>query len=238
VFLPVPGLPGPPSPNDPARTQAFNIELDVLALQGLRELSESLMPGRPLTTTGDVARLVTKLHDTVDVFCRCFIPLREGYAQFVSSLDLQRSVAQRTMHRSRSAIALETATNAEAVVMALLDPQDHSFDAPQAVEGIFADLMLHQLALLDGVMQGVRALLDELSPPNIEAALAQRGTAGLFKSKDHARWSEFCERFERLSDERQAFAVIFGPSFAEVYRQYWRRKEGEDRGLPTGPPGR
>jgi hypothetical protein len=234
----VPGVSKPPGRDQEIRSRSFNIELDALALQGLRELSASLIPGRPLETTGDVARLVTKLHDAVDVFCRCFIPLREGYAQFVSSLDLQRTAAQRGVNRSRSALALETATNAEAVAMALLDPHDHSFDAPEAVEGIFADLMLHQVALLDGVMQGVRALLEQLSPESIEAAVAQRGTAGLFGAKYHARWTEFSQRFERLSDERQAFAVIFGQGFAEVYRQYWRRRDGEDKGLRTGPPQR
>jgi type VI secretion system protein ImpI len=220
-----------------ARTQFFNMELESLALQGLRELAGSLTPGRPLETTGDVARLITKLHDTVDVFCRCFIPLRQGYAQFVSSLDLQRAAAQRSMNRSRAALALEGASDAETVAMALLDPRDHTFDAPAAIEGIFADLMLHQVALLDGVMQGVRALLDELSPENIDNALAQRGTGGIFGGKHRARWAEFSERFERLSDERQAFSVIFGQDFAQVYRQYWqRRKEGDEQGLRTDPP--
>jgi type VI secretion system protein ImpI len=210
--------------------------LDALALQGLRELAQSLIPDRPVETTGDVARLITKLHDTVDVFCRSFIPLRQGYEQFVSSLDLQRSAAQRSIHRSRSALALEAATSPEAVAAALLDPRDYSFDAPEAVEGILADLMLHQVALLDGVMEGVRALLDELSPEHIQAALAQHGTPGLFGAKYRARWTEFCERFERLSDERQAFAVIFGRDFAEVYRQYWHRKSTEDLRLRSDPP--
>lgn len=235
------GLPPAASPargaRSEARTQFFNMELESMALQGLRELAGSLTPGRPLETTGDVARLITKLHDTVEVFCRCFIPLRQGYAQFVSSLDLQRAAAQRSMNRSPAAITLENAANAEAVAMALLDPRDHAFDAPAAVEGIFADLMLHQVALLDGVMQGVRALLDELSPENIEAALDQRRVGGLFAGKHRARWAEFCERFERLSDERQAFAVIFGQDFAQVYRQYWQRKnEGDEQGLRTDPP--
>lgn len=219
----------------PLGTQSFDVDLDFLALQGIRELAASLVPGRPIETTGDCARFITKLHDTVDVFCRSFVPLRQGYAQFVSSLDL---AAQRSVNRSRAALALEAASTPEDVAMALLDPDDLSFDAPQAVEGIFADLMLHQVALLDGVMQGVRALLDELSPENIEAALGQRGTAGLFESKYRARWTEFCQRFERFNDERQAFSVIFGQDFAEVYRQYRRRKDTEDQGLRTEPPWR
>ena len=222
-----------PDPDEAPRSQYFDVQLDFLALQGLRELARSLIPGRPLETTGDVARLITKLHDTVDVFCRSFIPLRQGYAQFVSSLDL---AAQQSINRSPAAVTLEAATTPEQVALALLDPRDRTFDAPQAVEGILADLMLHQIALLDGVLQGIRALLDELSPENIEAAVEQRGTASVFGATHRARWTEFCERFERLSDEREAFGVIFGKNFAEVYRQYWRRKSQQDQGSGGGQP--
>jgi hypothetical protein len=242
-----PAAPPPPagggaSPSAPPRaegglhTGAFQLDMPTLALQGLRELASSLVPGRPLETTGDVVRLITKLHDTVDVFCRSFIPLRQGYAQFLSSLDLQRAAQQRAMNRSNAALTLESATTPQVLAMALLDPRDPSVDAPEAVEGILADLMLHQVALLDGVMEGVRALLDELSPTSIDAALAQKGGAGPFQAKHRARWDEFCARFERLSDERQAFSVIFGQSFADVYRQYWHRKAAEDRGLRSDPP--
>ena len=221
-----------------ASTQFFNMGLDSLALQGLRELASSLIPGRPLETTGDVARFITKLHDTLEVFCRSFIPLRDGYSQFVSSLDLQRAASQRSRLQSRAAQTLETATEPEQVAAALLDSRDRSFDAPAAVESILADLMLHQVALLDGVMQGVRALLDELSPQNIEATLSDRGGFGLLASGHKARWQEFCERFERLSDERQAFQLIFGQQFTQAYRQYWdKQNEGSsDPPLRTGRP--
>lgn len=221
-----------------ASTQFFTMGLDSLALQGLRELAGSLIPGRPLETTGDVARFITKLHDTLEIFCRSFIPLRDGYSQFVSSLDLQRAASQRSRLQSRAAQALETATDPEQVAAALLDSRDRSFDAPAAVESILADLMLHQVALLDGVMQGVRALLDELSPQNIEASLSERGGFGLLASGHKARWQEFCERFERLSDERQAFQLIFGQQFTQAYRQYWdKQNEGSsDPPLRTGRP--
>jgi type VI secretion system protein ImpI len=99
--------------------------------------------------------------------------------------------------------------------------------------------MLHQVALLDGVMEGVRSLLDELSPQAIEQAVGSGGAAGLLGSKYKARWEEFCQRFEKLSEGQQAFSYVFGQDFAEVYRQYWRRKSNtEDGGLrTTRPPG-
>jgi type VI secretion system protein ImpI len=206
---------------------------------GLRELAGSLIPQRQLETSGDIARFITKLHDAMDVFCRTFIPLRKGYSEFVASLDLQRAANGPSAYEAPSTIALSQARTPEAVAMALLDPHDRSFDGPSAVEGILADLMIHQVALLDGVMEGVRSLLDELSPQAIEQATGGGGAAGLLGAKYKARWEEFCRRFEKLSEGQQAFSYVFGQDFAEVYRQYWHRKaNGDDAGLRTErPPG-
>ncbi len=222
-----------------ASTQSFQLDLQTLALMGLREMASSLIPQRKLETSGDIARFITKLHDAMDVFCRTFIPLRQGYAEFVASLDLQRAASGRSAHVAPSTVALTQARTPEAVAMALLDPHDRSFEGPVAVEGILADLMIHQVALLDGVMEGVRSLLDELSPQAIEQATGSGGAAGLLGTKYKSRWEEFCRRFEKLSEGQQAFSFVFGQDFAEVYRQYWHRKAGsEDASLRTErPPG-
>jgi type VI secretion system protein ImpI len=211
------GQPQPGGPRQRANTGFLGpMNAEVMALQGLRELAGSLIPGVPLESTGDIARFITKLHDALDVFCRSFIPLRDGYSQFISSLDLQRSSVRRSHMRSPSYLAVEGATTPEAVALALLSPSDRSFDAPQAVEGIFADLMLHQLAMLEGVMRGVRALLEELSPENIERNAGGHLPLGRYK----AIWTTYCQTFENLYEERQAFAYIFGPEFTAAYRQY------------------
>jgi type VI secretion system protein ImpI len=219
------------SPESPqpglASTGLLNLSLDAMALQGLRELAGSLVPGKELNTTGDLARFITKLHDAIEVFCRCFIPLREGYAQFVSSLDLQKAAMQRSMMRSQAHLAVEGAREPAAVAAALLDWRDRSMDAPKAVEGIFADLMIHQVALLDGVMQGVRALLEQLSPENIEQQAGPQGpfTFDRSKARYKALWETYCSRFEELAEEKQAFAHIFGPQFTEAYREYRKQRQ-------------
>jgi type VI secretion system protein ImpI len=210
-------------------TQHFELSLETLALVGLTELAGSLLPDQPLRTQGDLARLITRLHDTIEVFCRCFIPLREGYSQFVSSMDLQQAASQRA-HRSPGYHRVETARTPEEVACALLDFRDRSVDSTAAIEGIFADLMRHQLALLDGVMRGVRALLTELSPENIEQAIEpQRGPFALSVGRHKALWQEYCQRFDELSEEKQALLRIFGPEFARAYREYGS-KRSSDRG--------
>lgn len=188
---------------------------EAMALQGLRELAGSLVPGVALDTTGDIARFITKLHDSIEAFCRSFVPLRESHSQFMSSFDLQRAL-RRTMMRSTAYAAVEGARTPDALAAALLNPKDRNFDGPQAVEGILADLMLHQLALLEGVMRGVGALLEELSPANVQ----NQAGGGLSLSRHKALWNKYVEIFENVSEERQAFAVIFGPEFTAAYRQY------------------
>ncbi len=225
-FAPV-AAPAGWSPEDaqrgPAHTGVLNLSLEAMALVGLQELAGSLAPGKALGTTGDVARFITKLHDSIEVFCRCFIPLREGYAQFVSSLDLQKASLRRSAMRSPSYVAVEAARAPEAVAAALLDWRDRSMDAPRAVEGIFADLMIHQVAVLDGVMQGVRSLLEQLSPDNIEEQLGPQGPFA--KARHKALWETYRTRFEELAEEKQAFAHIFGPEFTDAYRAYRKQRE-------------
>jgi type VI secretion system protein ImpI len=212
-----------------ARTELLNLSLEHMALQGLRELAESLTPGKGLATTGDLARFITKLHDSIEVFCRCFIPLREGYSQFVSSLDLHKAAMQRSAMRSPSYLAAEGAREPAALAAALLDWRDRSMDAPKAVEEIFADLMIHQVALLDGVMQGVRGLLEQLSPENIERQVdidpQARFALDRSKARYKAIWETYSLQYEQLAEEKQAFAHIFGTQFTEAYREYRRQRE-------------
>ena len=215
---PAAGLPpvgGNPGGGRAATGFLQGLTAEAMALQGLRELAGSLVPGVPLDSTGDIARFITKLHDALDAFCRSFIPLREGHAQFMSSFDLQRSL-RRSVHRSQSYLAVEGARSPEELAAALLNPKDKNFDAPQAVEGILADLMLHQLALLEGVMRGVRALLEELSPENVE----NQAGGGLSLTRHKALWSKYLEIYENVSEERQAFSLIFGAEFTAAYRQF------------------
>jgi type VI secretion system protein ImpI len=179
-----------------------------------------------LETTGDLARFVTKLHDLAEVFCRCFVPLREGHQQFISSLDLQRAAEQRGRNASPASLAVEAAKNPEELALALLDFREQALDAPKAIEGIFADLMIHQVALLDGVMRGVRALLDELSPATLEERVAPQGAFGLDLSnaRSKALWAAYSERYANLADDEQALMRIFGPEFTEAYREYRSRQ--------------
>lgn len=220
-FEPVGGgyghAPGADSPH--LATGNFQLSMEGLALQGLRELVGSLMPGHTLQTQGDVARLITRVHDAVDVLCRTLIPLRQSYLKFVSSMALQKSA-----HFAQASALLDMARDPAAVAAALLDFRENAPEASKALEGALNDITTHQVAMLDGVMQGVRALLDELSPAAVsEAAEGKRGGGLRLGGRQKDVWEEYCERYDRVSDESEAFSRIFGEEFAQAYRKYRRR---------------
>lgn len=209
------GAPAEPSLPD-LRTGNFDLAPPALALQGLRELLASLAPGQTLETTGDIARLITRLHDTLEVLCRSFIALRDTYGRFASNLELGQSAAY-----APARLALETAPDARALASRLLDVREGAPDSSAALEEALLELTRHPVAFLDGVMQGVRALLEELSPESIElGGEAQRGPS------ERSSWEEYCRRHARLSDDGEAFARVFGAEFAAAYRRY-RRAPGQ-----------
>jgi type VI secretion system protein ImpI len=224
----LPPAPKPHAPGGASRgTQQFAMTVDALAVAGLRELGASLVPGAPLLTTGDVARLLTKLHDTVEVFCRSFVPLRAGYEQFISTMQLRRAAGQRSVNRSKSALAIETARDPATVAAALLDWRNPDFDAPKAVESILADLVMHHVALVESVMRGVQALLDDLSPERIERALAENGSRAVL-GRHRALWQTFKERHAELASTSRTFELVFGEEFAASYREYLRQQRNPE----------
>jgi predicted component of type VI protein secretion system len=223
----VPAGPSPPRTTSHA-TQHFQMGIDTLAYLGLKELAGSLVPGAELETTGDVARLITKLHDAVEVFCHSFVPLREGYLQFVQQRDLRLAPSPRTANRSASALRVESAKDPAALAAALLDWRNQDYDVPQVVEGNFADLMIHQVAMIDSVMHGVHALLQELSPEKIERAVqGERSSVPALLGRYRALWQAFEKRYEEISNETRTFDVVFGAEFASAYRDHVARQRSK-----------
>ena len=78
-------------------------------------------------------------------------------------------------------------------------------------------------------MQGVRSLLEQLSPDNIERQvdLDRQARFALDRSKARykAIWETYSALYDQLAEEKQAFAHIFGTQFTEAYREYRRQRE-------------
>jgi hypothetical protein len=209
----------PPSTSAEAlHTGEFSMSMESLALQGLRELAASLAPGTSIESQGDVARLITRLHDTVLVASRAYVAVRGGYRRFVSRLGLD---ASRLLAPGRA--ALEATERPEAVAAGLVEIRANAALSPADLEAGFDELRVHQVALLDGLLEGLTALLDELSPQALERELeGRRGSP--FGSSHRRLWEAYRARHTGLTERGEALSRLFGEEFSEAYRAYRRRR--------------
>jgi len=199
------------------KTGSFELSAEALALQGLREIVGSLTPAQSLETSGDVARLITRLHELLQVVCRNYLSLRDGHTRFVSQLQLQRS-----SEYDPSSAALDGARDPATVAALLLDFREHAVSPAPALDSTLREVGVHQVALIDGMMQGVRALLDELSPQSIQRAMDRHPDSSRRGGNERAYWDEYRERHARFAQEGEALARVFGAEFASAYRAYRR----------------
>ncbi len=160
-----------------------------------------------------------------------------GYSQLLSGLNRfenQMSI-QRTMGPS------VTPKSASELASRLLDWQTDNAPVRAQLRASFAELTMHQVAVLRGVMQGVRTLLAELAPDAIEqvaeAESSQQGAVRrMFVKPDP--WGVYRRRHSDLSDEEnERFRLLFGADFVSEYRQFKREALAEGDAGPARDPG-
>ncbi len=201
--------------------------LEDVALQGIRELANDFCPGAgPLESVPDLVRFAERLQQVLDLFLRSFIPLRDGQRQFEQDMAVRR--------QSSAPVGVSTvasAQNPQELGQALLDWRRAVNDDFAQVEHTFADLMIHQVALLSGVMTGVRSLLAQLSPEELErkAQDPHYNPDGL--GIGPYRYKSLWKVFEKLhadvaSEDKQVFGVLFGRDFAQSYQQSFGASSG------------
>jgi type VI secretion system protein ImpI len=196
------------------------------ALAALNELAQQLAPGqKPLADIPSVLAFGRRLRDSMEVFLKCFVSLRDGYQEF----EAEVLARERTSQGDR----VTTARDAKELGVVLLG-EGGGPEAARQLHEIFVDVMSHQVALLNGVMEGVRSLLTQLAPKTLEDELDKRGKkTGLFSNKYEALWKLYEVRHGDYSGEdKETFLIIFGPQFSRAYAA----SAGEDYSSSGGPP--
>jgi hypothetical protein len=138
--------------------------------------------------------------------------------------------------------------DARALLAWLLQPVEGGERARELASG-FADLMIHQVALLNGVTEGARELMGRLSPEAVTAALEEEGSGsrlalGLKPLREGAQWRAYVDRYREVAEEEGALAdALFGKAFARAYAAVSGKRAapaGEDRDpeRPRPDPGR
>ncbi len=210
-----------------------------LALQELARWYVANQP--PLANATEVFAFARKLKSGIDELLLGLVPLFAGLDRFEQQMALRPFEARDPDAPAHSSRLPRVPRDAARRLFNWRDPSD---DAVRAVRTDLVDLTMHQVAVLNGVMRGVKQLLDELSPETIDQALGRRlqkrGVLGRFFGSFRAakdRWTLYRERHGDLADEEnERFRVIFGPEFVAEYKQSGEAAQGRPAAPPTPWP--
>ncbi len=183
--------------------------------QLIARLAQALLPSQPPPQSpeemeGFLVRILTAL----DAFSTAFVGLRQGHEQFEAEMvGGSRKSAQPT--------PVEEATDPRAVLAYLLDwhAQDAQVRA-HALTSQYAEIMTHQVALLSGLMEGVRKLLaDRLSPERLSRVADEKaqGFWKLWPFHGGLYWKQYLKEHDDLSEDKELTTAVFGRVFARAY---------------------
>ncbi len=173
----------------------------------VQRLASSLRPGDPPpANTSEEQRFMSCVEDVLRASAKALVELQKGQEQFGNEMGV-RTIKEYT--------ALHAAGSPEAILAYLLDWKAGGTHRTQELVGVYADLMIHQVALINGLMEGVRSVLARLSPQEIE-----RGVTSGWPTRAAAIWKQYVERHQQLAQEdKNLTAVVFGPEFARAYAE-------------------
>ena len=145
-----------------------------------------------------------------------FVEMRRAYEEFTSELGIATAPGDPSIEQAKDATSL---------LRRLLDWDQDGPSTIRALENAYARLAVHQIAMMNAVVTGVRSLLDEISPTKLSGesslALAVQGGASFFSRVLPFRraqlWSEFATAHEGMVEEDRFTNVMFGRTFARTY---------------------
>ncbi len=190
-----------------------------------------LPPGAQVNTAVAMERVGAILES----YSQAFVELRKGYEQFGEEMALQLVQDRGPLHHAQSS---------QDVLRYLLDWTTDGGERVRELTRAFADMALHQVALLNGVMEGVRGMLHGISPQQMSGqrtyALAKDGGGGLFEKlfnfKKASLWQRYTEFHQRLLEEDRFSREVFGRNFARAYFMVTGGKmQDEGPGVGTQP---
>jgi type VI secretion system FHA domain protein len=199
----------------------------------LTEFVRCYLPNVPLTTPADAEKFLDRMAEVVEAFGKAFVELQKGQEQFGDEMSIGRPTEMTPLHRAKSA---------REVLAYLLDWRVAGNGRVQELIRGFAEVMIHQVALLNGMRAGARALLERLGPSEIDQALARAPVrvgavplpARLWPFRSYSRWTAFVSRHQMmLEEEQEVTSALFGRDFAKAYALV----AGEREDVPTNGKG-
>lgn len=164
----------------------------------------------------DVHESMKRIGALLETFAQAYVDLRSGHEQFLSDFGLRLAAEPDGLSGARSARS------------ALVYLLDWTSDGQQRVDELnrgFADLALHQVGLLNGVIDGVRSILATIRPeivaglPPTQRSPGVRTAAdgGFMGGKVRQWWRTYATRHGELEESDRFTREMFGRAFAAAY---------------------
>ena len=211
----------PPRPqqNPVSMTVAWGVRPDEGAARRSRQqpVSESggRMTGRSSAVEPAVPQLDGRLVRVMQAFADAFVGLRKGYEAFGDEVGVRTVSGTSPLHRARTG---------NEVMQFLMDATGDTDDRLRELQGIFADFGIHHVAVLEGILEGARAMLTSVDAH----AFDLDAKPGIFGGRK-PRWKEYEENFTALLKEDAALtSKVFGKDFAHAYARVARGEDTPD----------
>ena len=124
-----------------------------------------------------------------------------------------------TLVNSRDNNPVKFSANVDQVLRHMLTDEQGSFlSVEEGVEECIDDFQEHQLAMMAGMQRAFMALIQQLSPDELERRFERLNTRGISMSSKGSRyWQAYRELHHELQEEDDIFAAMFAEPFAKAY---------------------
>lgn len=183
--------------------------------------SSSPTPSAPGPESKELTERLLRCLQILDAFSQGFINLKKGYEQFGTEIGVRPLRGTSFLHRARTS---------EDLLKYFLDPGTDLDACTQDLISIFKDMGIHDVALMEGITQGVRSMLQKLDPVSQKL----KPGAGLWSNASmKENWNRYLEEFSVLLNEDEALhQEIFGTEFARSYAGVALADEREFQSFP------
>jgi type VI secretion system protein ImpI len=164
----------------------------------------------------DTHMALERIGAIMEAFSQAFVDLRGGHEQFLHDVGLRLNSEQSGLDGLRSS---------RAVLAYLLDWSANDQGRVDELNRAYADVAMHQVGLINGVVEGVRAILASLTPETIAGVpptprssdIREARSAGLFGTKAKEWWKRYATKHAELEDGDRFARDIFGRAFHTAY---------------------
>ncbi|MBL4683465.1 MAG: hypothetical protein JKY37_02655 [Nannocystaceae bacterium] len=176
-------------------------------LGAVQRLSGKVCPEEPAPKTPEEAeRFLASVADMLIAGAGALIEMQKGQEQFGKEMGV-RVIKEFT--------PLHAAGTPENLLRYLLDWHKGGPHRTRELRGVYDDLMVHQVALIRGVIEGTRSLIARMDPREVERRLQSA-----WPSKSAAAWKAYEKLWQELAtSDRQITELVFGPEFARAYAE-------------------